>query len=185
MKGARHILAIDPGTSMGVARWEAPAAIWSDTERLEGATVGQRLHHARAYLGRKFAAFEARSRPIDLVVIEDFHATGFARGEGNAKSNEFLTMLRGVLIEVSEAYRVPYAMVPAATWRKTFLGYGRAPKGSKGFPWKAKAVARCAALGWAPNRHDEAEALGILFHARTRAQPSFGVEATPLFSGAA
>ena len=184
MRPASHILAIDPGTNMGVARWEMGGEVWSDTEELSGRTTGAKLDAAHKFLSRKFEFFEARDRRIEKVVVEDFHATGFRGGGSNAVTTEFLTKLRGVIEQVSYQHRIPCSAVASQTWRKSFLGYGRAPKGKK-IDWKAVCVARCKGLGWAPNKHDEAEALGILFYAVSGDHPSFSIEKTPLFLGAA
>lgn len=56
--------------------------------------------------------------------------------------------------------------VNMATWRRFFLG--PTPKGEKrpkGFDLKFLAIRRCKELGFNPQKHDDAEALGILDYA--------------------
>lgn len=53
--------------------------------------------------------------------------------------------------------------VEMATWRRHFLG--KFQRGTKGAELKAMAMSRCFDLGIKPNRHDAAEACGILDYA--------------------
>ena len=57
--------------------------------------------------------------------------------------------------------RVPVREVPISTWRKHFIGAGRAPKGEASGWCKRQAQSRCRALGWGDLSDDEAEAAGI------------------------
>lgn len=53
--------------------------------------------------------------------------------------------------------------VGQATWRREFIG--KMPRGTKKVDLKAFAVERAKQLGFRPDRHDEAEAIGILDYA--------------------
>lgn len=56
--------------------------------------------------------------------------------------------------------------VPMARWRRDFLG--RMPRGTRSTDLKQMALERCHQLGLRPQRHDDAEALGILTYACLR-----------------
>lgn len=53
--------------------------------------------------------------------------------------------------------------VHQATWRRHFLG--KMPRATKSAELKDYAMARCRALGFRPQRHDQAEAIGLLDYA--------------------
>ena len=59
--------------------------------------------------------------------------------------------------------------VNQSTWRVHFVGSQKRPKDERGrnipIDWKTLAMQRCAQLGFKPQKHDEAEAIGILDHA--------------------
>lgn len=56
--------------------------------------------------------------------------------------------------------------VNQVTWRRHFLGPVGRPKDERGkkipVDWKGLAIARCRALGFKPDKHDQAEAIGVL-----------------------
>ena len=56
--------------------------------------------------------------------------------------------------------------VHQARWRREFLG--RMPRGTKSVDLKAMAIERCRQLGFSPQRHDDAEALGVLTYGMLR-----------------
>ncbi len=85
-------------------------------------------------------------------------------------ATEFITpALHGSAIAILTAYKIPIANVMSSTWRKSFTGVGRAPKGTENNRkwWKAK-VRECADLlatdfeFHIPNV-DAAEAVGVVF----------------------
>ncbi|WP_108661057.1 hypothetical protein [Acuticoccus kandeliae] len=178
-----HLLAIDPATHMGLARWMAPDTFWSGVEVLEGATPAARLHHARDMLRRKLIAFQARGEAVDAVYCEDFRAQGWGAGASNAGTVEFLTMLKGIILEVGEATKTPVVLVVASTWRKSYLGTGKMSGGRAA--WKKAVKEQCARLGIQVSGDDEAEAVGLLCHARSVNDPRFAVRVTPLFARSA
>jgi hypothetical protein len=55
---------------------------------------------------------------------------------------------------------IKLAWVHQARWRREFLG--KMPRGTKSVDLKAFAMERCRQLGLKPQKHDDAEALGIL-----------------------
>jgi Holliday junction resolvasome RuvABC endonuclease subunit len=72
-------------------------------------------------------------------------------------------MLHGSVAWACHVLQLPRYMVSPARWRKTFIGFGKAPRGEK-VDWKRLAVQRARALGLEPPDHNSAEALGVLDH---------------------
>lgn len=171
-----HLLAIDPATHMGIARFRAPGEITSGVVRLRAASVAERLAQAEDRL-----TDELRSPPaLTALYVEDFHGASFAHsGFSNAKAIEFLTMLKGIIMTTARRHAVPVHFVADVTWRKTFLGQGRVRGGRPAT--KAAAMERCRLLGWQPATDDEADALGLLYHAMCVHDPVFGSGSTDLF----
>jgi hypothetical protein len=180
-----HVIALDPGTALGVARWRAPDEVWSGTVKLEGKSVGARLNFAASYLADKVEAFADRGEPITAIFAEDFQGEAFRRHRKGASSNaavEFLTMLKGIILAVGVGKGVPVELVSAATWRRTFLPKPL-PHGRDAL--KAAAVAEAKRRGWKPTTSDQAEALGLAHHARCTLDPAYAAASTELFRRAA
>lgn len=176
-----HLLAIDPAiVRMGLARWRSPGDFWSGVETLDGETIAKRLHCGRTLLRRKLVAFAERGEAVDAIYIEDFDAQAWSRGgNSNAHTLAALTKVQGMVEELGEELRLPVHLVAVSTWRKHFLGFGRAGKGQK-VDWKKLAIQRCRQLGHNPKDHNEAEAIAVLDYARCLHDPRFGAASTEL-----
>jgi Holliday junction resolvasome RuvABC endonuclease subunit len=77
-------------------------------------------------------------------------------------------MIRGMLLwgcHVSQP-SIPVYSIPPASWRKTFIGFGKKPK-DRTESWKQLACQRCNALGWDYPDHNAAESSGVLHHLLT------------------
>jgi hypothetical protein len=172
-----HLLALDPSTKMGVARWRQ-GEFWSGVEHLRGHEAGTRLCAARRFLVDKIEWAESIGAPITKVYAEDFHAGGWVHGS-NSTSVEFLTMLKGTILEACAATRTPVELVMPVKWRKTFLGMTKIRGGRNA--WKQAALDQCRRMGLNPQDDNEAEAIGIAVHARCIHDPRFAVLSTRLF----
>lgn len=86
------------------------------------------------------------------------------RGHTSPETLKQLQMVKGLIITIAALRGIPCFGAPPSTWRKTFLGYGRAPKGSDKDHMKAAVMRRCHMLGYEVRSSDPADALGLLFH---------------------
>ena len=76
-------------------------------------------------------------------------------------------MLVGQAIEVCARLSIPIHVVHQASWRKSFIGVSRAPKGNTDNKWlKKEAMKRCDLLRIPATNLDAAEAVGIVWHLR-------------------
>jgi Holliday junction resolvasome RuvABC endonuclease subunit len=76
-----------------------------------------------------------------------------------------LQKVAGIIEAAAAADGIPVEMCAPSAWRKTFFGYGSKPKGDPSFDWKKEAVRRAKMFGYETGNADEAEAIGILYHA--------------------
>jgi len=136
-------------------------------------SLGQKPFHGvirtQGGIGEKLASFSnileelIRSYDPDLIVIEQpLHSIPRA---GSSKSLRLLLGLCAMAECVGHWHNIPVREVPMATWRKHFIGAGRAPKGEPRDWCKRQAMHRCEVLGWGEMSDDEAEACGILDYA--------------------
>lgn len=148
------ILALDIATRTGWAAGDAlgpPVTGVIDLSKAEG-------------IGGKMAAFVRRMD--DLTTEYDFDLIVFEQpmqsfGRGSSKTLRLLLSLCSAAEMVSHWNQIPVREVPMQTWRKHFIGSGRAPKGEHPKWCKRQAQIRCSALGWGDLSDDEAEACGI------------------------
>lgn len=150
-------LAFDLSKTTGIGYWDGT----SPNPELTRTTVvawdrgaGEMLELWRCYLGRLFAD----RQPIS-VGIEGGVFAGHSDGATMAKQAQ----IAGSVQWVCHVKKVPCHVIGQGTWRKSFIGFGRALKGMDDVDWKALAKRRCDWLGWDYHRdHNEAEAGGVL-----------------------
>lgn len=167
MKAApHHILAIDPAERMGLARWQqSTGTTWSGLLQLEGKTRVHKVASAFEAIAAKIKFFHDAGAPITAVYCE----AGWARpGRSGAAAEIF--KLEGAIELACVREDVPLTIVPAESWRKNFLGKGLA-KGKRE-ELKQRALEQARGMGFTPKSHDEADALGILWHARMIVDPA-------------
>lgn len=170
-------LALDLGTKTGWARWdEAIGQPVSGVETFDDSDLGRRARDYRAWLLRKVEYFDVRVMAVEAPLPGMKKQSNFA-AEMWQPSHHVLSQ------EVAVTCGVKYISVPMQTWRKHFLGRGRAPKETRNSrKWmKEAAKARCRQMGWKVSDDNEAEALGILDLIRARNSQAYAVHSTPLF----
>lgn len=164
------ILGLDVATTTGFA-WYEPgsslASIKTGTIKAEGENAEQKA----ASLAQQIVAMFKAGRP-DFVAIEQpmrnvksFRKVrqDLAGAVEETTINPNALQLEGLVcaaVAIIAAYRIPWETIPAATWRKHFLGMGRNP-GFDRPAWKRAAVERCRAFRIAVKNSDAAEAVGI------------------------
>lgn len=156
------IMALDLATSIGWARWRAPATIASGTKLLPktGPDVG-------AFVD-KFESWLADMISVDRPELVVFEAPMVYEGTNQETARKLLGL--AVMAEfVCRRAEVRYLEVNVADVRSHFLGTGygkhslRIPGESK--PWQQAVrmtFAQCQARGWLPDTDDEADALAVL-----------------------
>jgi len=118
-------------------------------------------------LGRVFLRLHQRIHeihsitPLECVAYEKpRHLDGFNQ-QSNADSHYQLVGLGAHVESYCEAKGIRRCgYVHQATWRRTFLG--KMPRATKTSELKGMAMERCRQLGLAAQKHDAAEAIGIL-----------------------
>ena len=101
---------------------------------------------------------------IDALFYEKPLNLGPAAGNTNAETIEVLIGLAMHVESWGDAMgcRIIRA-VNQTSWRRSFLGAMK--RGTKSKDLKDYAMERCRQLGFSPQKHDQAEAIGILDHA--------------------
>lgn len=101
--------------------------------------------------------------PLHAIFYEDTVPPHMLRGHSDAATIKALAGLAGHVESFCAAMGIRCQSVGLSTWRKHYVG--SIPRGTKSADWKHLAMTRCRELGFAPLKHDEAEALGLLDYA--------------------
>lgn len=95
----------------------------------------------------------------DLIIFEQ--PLHHVPKQGSSNVLRLALALCGVAEMIAHDAGVRCVEVPISTWRKHFIGYGRAPKDAHKGWCKDQVIHRCQLLGWGDLPHDAAEACGI------------------------
>lgn len=98
--------------------------------------------------------------PIEHMVFEEPPPTHMLGGHTNAKTEAAKYGLVAHAMSFAEALGISWRPVSIVAWRRHFLG--KMPRGIKTPDLKAMAMRRCRELGFDVNKHDAAEACGLL-----------------------
>lgn len=141
-------------------------ALWNETmeKPLTGSwSLGSQLTCA----GRTFLALHRnlndlyQAYPFDIVYYEEPIALGPGAHQTNRDTVFTLIGLAAHADSFFEAKNVrKYRSVNQSSWRRHFIGSMK--RGTKTKQLKEYAIERCQQLGFTPQKHDEAEALGVL-----------------------
>lgn len=166
------LLALDPAKRCGWARTDGQY-IRSGTFDAGGDGFGPDAVAFREWLVRKIQT---------LGVVGIAVETPFSKYGGGQKTTDVTERWQhwqhGCILEVAARLSIPVTEVASQSWRKHFLGTGRAPKWVEKRVrrewWKDQAIQRCRLLGLRPKTNDEAEAIGILDYYRAMQNPAYG-----------
>ena len=173
-----HLIALDPAQKCGVARWRTGMnAPWSDVWKLEGADAGARANDLRITLTRKLLAFRERGESVDAVYAEE----AWVGPKTNPKTAAILHKYEVAIEMACISARTQLHLLRSQTWRKTFFGSGKGT--GRRAKQKATSIEMCRLMGWDPRDDNEADALGILYHARCTFDPEYAWRSTSLFAG--
>lgn len=101
-----------------------------------------------------------RVSPIDDLVFEEPLPPAALKGFTNAVTLAAAAGLAAHAQSFAEAMGIRHRPVNLVTWRRHFIG--KMPRGTKTPDLKALAMRRCRELGFDPQKHDAAEACGLL-----------------------
>jgi Holliday junction resolvasome RuvABC endonuclease subunit len=184
-------LALDPSASnTGWAvigddgEWK-PALVECGSFSCAGADIAEHAAKLSTHLTALIRKFRDRGVQIVGAAIEApilvprtrsvIGADGQAEERPSADANSMMKgpAIIGAAVAILVQWRIPVVMVAPATWRKSFIGTGRAPVGAraagKGRAWfKSEVRKKSAHLGLLFNftvrNYDASDALGIAFH---------------------
>ncbi len=101
-----------------------------------------------------------RVTKIASIIYEDSLPPGKLHGQTNLATLRAAVSLTSHVESFGEAIGAKVRATNQSTWRRHFLGAMK--RGTKTADLKHMANMRCRELGFRPQRHDEAEALGML-----------------------
>ncbi|MES2289311.1 MAG: hypothetical protein V4530_06185 [Pseudomonadota bacterium] len=125
--------------------------------------AGTMLELYRQWLGE----FLRLHRP-QRIALESWYIAPHLDGKTIGKQ----IMLSGFTQWACKAAKIPFHLVTAGQWRKTWYGSAALPQGND---WKLMASHRCRTIGWDAVDHNAAEAAGLLDHLITQ----YGRETPP------
>ena len=140
-------------------------AIWS-TGQAKPASGTWALADSVDYAARAYVRLHRqlldlhRVSPIDEAVFEEAIPGAALHGHTNVKTLAAAAGLAAHVESFAEACGIRYRAVNLSSWRRHFIG--KMPRGTKSPDLKAIAMRRCRDLGFDVNRHDAAEACGLL-----------------------
>lgn len=148
---------LDIATRTGVCLMDGDKLIHAEAFRPKGETSAEIFHGFRVHLRALLKAHE-----IQYVAAEQpLRTDGLKRKNEDGTESPMIQMatiyrlygLAAAAEEIAFALNIPFEFVNQMTWRKAFLGNGRADKNM--------AVAQCKLLGWGHLSKDAAEACGV------------------------
>lgn len=157
---------------------------------IEGAVCAAVENHLLTTIARygvTHVAIEEPLRPnVEFTKMErnfesDFAGQSFKKVRKGGTTMATMFRAYGIIshmIQVCHRQGIKPELVNQGTWRKTFIGVGRAPEETANkTDWlKNKALERCRSMGIDVKSKDAAEAMGVLWHYLHIIDPQFAVE---------
>lgn len=147
---------MDIATRSGIAIMDGDRLLHTEAFRPKGKADAEIFHGFRAWLRPLLVSFA-----VEHVAIEEPLRSDLSRTEKDgtkvpiSNMQTFLRIygLRALAVEMCFALNIDCCEINQSTWRKAFLGNGRADKDM--------AVAQCKLLGYAVTSKDASEAIGV------------------------
>lgn len=152
------ILAVDQATATGWAVGDG-GPITFGTIKMPKRPDGERL----LFLYKRLLELIADHRPDQIVFETPFFPVG--QGVFSTATVSWLQKIAGVVQMAAAESAVASEDYAPSTWRLSFLGYGRKPKGTSDKYMKDQTLAKVRLLGFQAKNNDEADAIGLLHHA--------------------
>lgn len=140
-------------------------AWWKEGQALPSCGTWELAPHVD-YAARAFVRLHARlnaihqTDPIDELVFEEAIPAHQLHGGTNATTLFAGAGLAAHAMSFCEALGIRWRSVPIRSWRKHFIG--SVPRGTKTPDFKHMSMSRCRELGFDVQKHDAAEAAGLL-----------------------
>jgi hypothetical protein len=161
------VAGLDIASRTGLAILDGDKLIHWEAHRPAGDEDHVIFHGFRTWLRPTLRSFHVQHVGIEQPLPTNIAITDAkkdASGKERTTKRNPLTMgtylriygLFGHAVEMLYAMNVPFEIIHQGTWRKSFLGSGRADKDM--------AIAQCRRLGWPIKSYDAAEAAGVAFH---------------------
>lgn len=160
------VLAFDQATKTGWAFGTEDGLVDSGRLTMPKRENGQRLEWLRAEAIRLAGHFAP-----DLMVCEKpfIPVGGDAAKGGGARFNpdviRWSAKVEGVIEMAASAVGCPLDVYSPDAWRGTLLGYSRRPKGSEKDHMKVAVIQRLRSFGHKIENDDQADAIGLMYHA--------------------
>lgn len=154
------VLAVDQATATGWAVGDG-GPITFGTIKMPKRPDGERLQ----FLYYHLMGLVEVHKPDQVVFETPFFPVGSAGAKFNTATVSWLAKVAGVVQMAAAAFAVPSEDYAPSTWRLSFLGYGRKPKGTSDKYMKDQTLAKVRLLGFQAKNTDEADAIGLLHHA--------------------
>jgi hypothetical protein len=144
--------------STGFAVWSSGQAVpasgtWELAQSVDWAPRAYVRLHSRLMDLQRLA-------PIDEIVFEEPLPYAAVKGHTNITTLRSAAGLAAHVESFAEALGIRHRPVNLASWRRHFIG--RMPRGTRTPDLKAMAMRRCRELGFDVQKHDAAEACGLL-----------------------
>lgn len=155
--------ALDLSSKTGFAVWDGHTAKpLLGTKQLVGWDYdsGTMLELYRKWLGDFLRIHRPQRMAIESWYIPQHNRPG-EQFKIDAVTVAKQIMLSGFTQWACKAARIPFTLVTAGQWRKTWYGSARLPQGND---WKLMATDRCRQIEWPAVDHNAAEAAGLLDH---------------------
>lgn len=160
------IAGLDVATRTGIAILDGEKFVHAEAFRPSGKEDPEIFHGFRVWLRAMLVAHDVQHCAIEEPLRSDLkrrNPDGSEEALTNMRTYLRLYGLRAHAIEICKAINVPCEEVNQASWRKAFIGNGRADKDA--------AVNQCKLLRWPVPNKDAAEACGVAWwlsgHLRT------------------
>jgi Holliday junction resolvasome RuvABC endonuclease subunit len=155
-----RLLALDLATVTGFALWAPGMRLPNYGTLTFAAEIGAFACDMKDAFDDAFKAWK-----IDEIFVE----APLSHGRTQAATTLKLIGAQVIVRMLAYKHGIKVTAVPVSTWRKHFIGAGRAPKAvpkPKRRKWlKATVMAACVARGWPTEDDNAADALGLLSYA--------------------
>lgn len=171
------ICGLDIATRTGCAVIGPEGLIHGEAHRPRGDTDAEIFHGFRIWLRPLLISFGVRHVGIEEPLRSDLtrknEKTGQSEPISQMKTFIRLYGLFGHAIEICRSMNLDFDVINQSTWRKEFIGNGRADKDD--------AVAKCKEMGWEVKSKDVAEACGVAWVTRSWLFPELAAKPGDLF----
>lgn len=174
------VAGLDVATRTGICIMDGENPLHIESFRPAGKEDAEIFHGFRAHLRAMLISHRVEHAAIEEPLRSDLkrrNPDGTEDPLTNMRTYLRLYGLRAHAIEVCHALNIPCEEVNQASWRKAFLGNGRADKDD--------AMKQCQMLRWPVTNKDAAEACGVAWWLSGHLRTSRLVRPGDLFEGAA